>query len=101
MNSSERFNQITYARNVITDLTNAYEAFVSFQKRWHILKMDTIITEKDFVNQHEGHSVSDLVAVFGASDGENKIEEAIKETEELVKVMEGDFGTALYQLRNF
>ena len=108
MNSSERFNQITAARNVITTITDAYEAFVTYQNRWRVKKLDTVITDADFIGQHEGYTLDDLIAVFGVSaaiDGGTPVVQVggdppAEEVSAFVELMTGDFGTAAYKLRN-
>jgi len=67
MNSSERFNTITQIRQAATDLVTAIERLQALKQDWIYMDLGNVLTETDFVEQHAGLTVSDIVAVGGTT----------------------------------
>ncbi len=67
MNSSERFNTITQIRQAATDLVTAIERLQALKQDWIYMDLGNVLTEADFVEQHAGLTVSDIVAVGGTT----------------------------------
>lgn len=67
MNSSEKFNTITRIRQAATDLVSAIERLQALKQDWTYMDLGNVLTETDFVEQHAGLTVSDIVAVGGTT----------------------------------
>ena len=67
MNSSEKFNTITRIRQAATDLVSAIERLQALKQDWIYMDLGNVLTETDFVEQHAGLTVSDIVAVGGTT----------------------------------
>lgn len=67
MNSSERFNTITQIRQAATDLVTAIERLQALKQDWIYMDLGNVLTEADFIEQHSGLAVADIVAVGGTT----------------------------------